>query len=324
MLSWPGEHRRHLLPHVLLFVAVLIWSGNTVISKIMLRQMTPEELALIRFSIGVLGFHLPVFLLVRRHSPTLDASDWRRLLIMGIVGAGTSMLLFTMGLNLMPATYVSLVQMTAPPLTALLAWLLFREILGWTRAAGTAIAFGGAAVLVSGGQLTDPQSGFLVGAALLIASQLTWAIYTLLGKPLIARRSPLIVMSAAHVFAVLSLWPLSVPIGGWGFLWHVGDWSIGIWLGMVYLGIVNTGLSQVMFLYALREVSTAQAVSYSYLQPPMTALMAMVVLGEQVAPLTLGCGAVIIFGLWLVNRPRGGRTRPATAVVARAPAGDAR
>jgi len=323
MLTWPGEHRRHLLPHALLLVAVLIWSGNTVISKIMLRQMTPEELALVRFSLGVLAFHLPVFLIVRRHGSALDPADWRRLLIMGAVGAGTSMLFFTMGLNLMPATYVSLVNMTAPPLTALLAWLLFREIIGWTRAAGTAIAFGGAAILVSGGQLANPQGGFLAGAALLIASQLAWAVYTLLGKPLIARRSPLIVMSAAHVFALLSLWPLSAPIGGWSFLWHMGDWSLGIWLGMVYLGIVNTGLSQVMFLYALREVSTAQAVSYSYLQPPMTALMAMVVLGEQVTLLTLGCGVVIIFGLWLVNRPRGGRARPVRAAVSRSRVGDA-
>lgn len=312
-----------MLPHALLFVAVLIWSGNTVISKIMLRELTPEELALVRFSLGVLGFHLPVFLVARRHSPPVDAADWRRLAIMGVIGAGTSMLFFTMGLNLMPATYVSLVQMTAPPLTALLAWLLFREILGWTRAAGTAIAFGGAAVLVSGGQLADPSGGFLAGAALLILSQVTWAIYTLLGKPLIARRSPLIVMSAAHVFALFSLWPLSVPMGGWSFLWHIGEWSPGIWLGMVYLGIVNTGLSQVMFLYALREVTTAQAVSYSYLQPPMTALMAMVVLGEQVTPLTLGCGVVIIFGLWLVNRPRGGRVRAAPVVVSRTPVGDA-
>src|SRR5438874_2030089 len=103
MLTWRGEHRRHLMPHLLLFVVLLI-------------------------------------------------------------------------------------QMTSPPLTALLAWLLFREVLGWTRAAGTAIAFGGAAVLVSGGQLADPNPGIFSGTALLIASQLSWAIYTLLGKPLLARR----------------------------------------------------------------------------------------------------------------------------------------
>src|SRR6266568_1341131 len=118
MLSWRGEHRRHLMPHVLLFVVVLIWSGNTILSKIVLRQLSPEELALVRFSFGVLAFHLPVLLIVLRHRPALEPREWRRLLIMGAGGAGTSMLLFTMGLNLMPATYVSLIQMTSPPLTA--------------------------------------------------------------------------------------------------------------------------------------------------------------------------------------------------------------
>jgi drug/metabolite transporter (DMT)-like permease len=64
-----------------------------------------------------------------------------------------------------------------------------------------------------------------------------------------------------------------------------------------------------MFLYALREVSSAQAVSYTYLQPPMTALMAMLALGEQPTPMTLACGVVILLGIWLVNRPRSVRKR---------------
>ena len=324
MLSGRGDTGRHWLPHILLFVVVLIWSGNTIISKVVLRQMTPEELALVRFSLGVLAFHLPVYLVVRRISAPLDSSEWRRLLIMGAVGAGTSMLFFTMALNLMPATYVSLIQMTGPPLTALLAWIMFREVLGWSRAAGTAMAFFGAAVLVSGGQIADSQPGLFLGTAFLIASQFAWALYTLLGKPLLARRSPLLVMSTAHVCALLSLWPLSIPIGGWDFIGHIQEWSTNIWLSLFYLAIVNTGLSQVMYLYALRDVSTAQAVSYTYLQPPMTALMAMAVLGEEVTPLTLACGVVIIFGLWLVNRPRRGRKRVAATVVSRPSVGDAR
>jgi hypothetical protein len=32
--------------------------------------------------------------------------------------------------------------------------------------------------------------------------------------------------------------------------------------------------------------------------------MAAAVLGEELTVLTLVCGALIIFGLWLVNRPR--------------------
>lgn len=322
MLSWPGEHQRRWLPHILLFLVVLIWSGNTVISKIVIREMQPVELALARFSLGVLAFHLPVFLIFRRLGPSLERAEWKRLLLMGVIGAGTSMLLFTLGLDLMPATYVSLVMMTGPGLTALLAWVMFREVLGWTRAAGSAIAFLGAAVLVSGGQLTDPQPGLFIGAVFLITSQLTWALYTLLGKPLLAKRMPLIVMSAAHVFALISLWPLSIPLGGWNFLWHVSSWTIDIWLSLFYLAIVNTGLSQVMYFYALRDVTTAQAVSYTYLQPAMTALMAMAALGEEITALTLASGAVIIFGLWLVNRPRGGRHSAPAPASSRARVGD--
>src|SRR5690349_20107583 len=125
MVSWPEEQHRRWLPHLLLFVVVLIWSGNTVISKIVIREMAPVELAVARFSLGVLAFHLPMFLVFRRIGPAPERYEWKRLLTMGVVGAGTSMLLFTLGLNLMPATYVSLVMMTGPALTALLAWVLF-------------------------------------------------------------------------------------------------------------------------------------------------------------------------------------------------------
>jgi drug/metabolite transporter (DMT)-like permease len=78
-----------------------------------------------------------------------------------------------------------------------------------------------------------------------------------------------------------------------------------------------------MFLYALREVSSAQAVSYTYLQPAMTAVMAMFALGEQVTVLTMACGVVILLGIWLVNRPRTTRRAvPATAPVRGAEAVD--
>jgi drug/metabolite transporter (DMT)-like permease len=308
MLSGPGDWRRRWLPHLLLFLVVLIWSGNTVISKLVLHEVSAPQLALVRFSLGVVAFHVPLLLLARRQAPRPRRDEWRRLVLIGAGGAGTSVLLFTIGLSYAPATYTSLITMIGPPLTALMAWVLFGEVLGWTRAIGSTIGFLGAALLVTGGQLAEPQPGLLVGTAFLVASQAAWAIYILFGKPLLAHRPPVLVMAASHVFALLSMWPLSVPIGGWDFIWQAAEWSAGVWLGVLYLAFVNTGLSQVMFLYALREVSAAQAVSYTYLQPAMTALMAMAVLSEQPTPLTLACGVVILLGLWLVNR---GRSRPA-------------
>jgi drug/metabolite transporter (DMT)-like permease len=307
MVSWRGAARRRWLPHLLLFLVVLIWSGNTVISKLVFSEVPPQQLALVRFSLGVLAFHLPIFLLLMRRGARLDQPDWWRLVLIGAVGAGTSVLLYTIGLSYAPATYASLISMIGPPLTALMAFVLFREVLGWTRALGTGIALGGAALLVTGGQLAEPNPHLLVGTAYLIASQAAWAIYILYGKPLLAHRPPLLILSGSHLFALLSVWPLSIPIGGWDFLWELTGWSAGVWIGILYLALLNTGLSQLMFMYALREVTSAQAVSYTYLQPPMTAVMAMLALNEQPTLMTLLCGMVILLGIWLVNRPRAAR-----------------
>jgi drug/metabolite transporter (DMT)-like permease len=315
MLSRRGDSWRHWLPHILLFVVVLIWSGNTVISKLVFSEVPAPQLALVRFSLGVLAFHLPIFLLLRRRGAHLDRPEWWRLVLIGAVGAGTSVLLYTIGLSYAPATYAALMSMIGPPLTALMAWFIFREVLGWTRAIGTAIALLGAALLVTGGQLAEPQPGLLVGTAYLIASQAAWAIYILYGKPLLAHRPPLLILSGSHLFALLSVWPLSVPIGGWDFIWSAANWSVGVWIGVLYLALLNTGLSQVMFMFALREVTSAQAVSYTYLQPPITALMAFVALGEEPTVMTFVCGAVILLGIWLVNRPRGSRRQPVPADV---------
>jgi drug/metabolite transporter (DMT)-like permease len=46
MLSGRGDSRRRWLPHLLLFVVVLIWSGNTVISKLVLHDAPAAQPAL--------------------------------------------------------------------------------------------------------------------------------------------------------------------------------------------------------------------------------------------------------------------------------------
>ena len=53
--AWP------LLPLGMLAVVVFLWSSNNIASKLMLRDMTPGLLYLVRSTIAVAIFHLPVF-----------------------------------------------------------------------------------------------------------------------------------------------------------------------------------------------------------------------------------------------------------------------
>ncbi len=304
MLAFPGDQRRRLLPHVLLFIVVLIWSSNTVVSKIALRDASPALLALVRISLAVLLVHLPILLVFLRIGPALRRDEWLRLVSIGTIGAATSATIYTFALSMTPATYAGLMQMTGPPLTALLAWLALGERMGRERAVGTTIAFVGAGLLATNGQLADPDPVILTGSALIVGSQIAWAYYTLASKPLLARRPPLLVLAGSHVFALLALWPATGLLGAWAELPTILDWSWGLWLGVAYLAFGTTALSQVMYIFALRELSAAQAISYTYLQPVLTALLAALVLDEQPTALTFVCGGTILFGLWLVNRPR--------------------
>src|SRR6185295_18603073 len=114
MLTRRGDFWRRWLPHILLFLVVLIWSGNTVVSKLAFAEVSPPQLALVRFSLAVLAFHLPLFLLLQRRGMHLTKRELWRLVLIGAGGAGTSVLSYTIGLSYTPATYTSLISMTGP------------------------------------------------------------------------------------------------------------------------------------------------------------------------------------------------------------------
>lgn len=299
-----GTDRRAVLPLLLLLIVVFIWSSNTIVSKVALREASPALLALVRFSLAALLLHLPGLLIMRRHATGFKRQEVGRLAITGMLGAASSVLLFTLGIATTPATYAGLILMTAPIWTALISWLVLGERLGRARSAGMAFAFAGAGVLATGGELEAPNLDLMIGSAYLLAAQVCWGGYTLMSKPLLRRHPPLVVLAAAHLFAVAALWPATALLGAWAELPGLLDWSLGTWLAVGYMVVFVTGVSQAMYVYGLREVSASQAISFMYLQPVFTAILAALVLDERPTPLTFVCGALILAGLWLVNRPQ--------------------
>ncbi len=306
MSPTPGSPNggRSSLPLALLAVVVLIWASNSIVTKLALRETTPALLAVVRFSLATTCFHLPLFLTMRRLGPQLEPWEWLRLGAVGVLGQASSTLLFTIGISMTTATFAGLMLMTGPLWTALLAWLVLGEGLGRARAVGMCVAFAGAGVLATGGRLEAVDPPVMLGSAYLMAAQLAWGGYTLMAKPLLARHPPLLVVAAANVFAMLALWPSTALLGAWTDLPRVVDWPASTWLAVLYLVIFTGAGSQVLYIYALRDVSASQAISFMYLQPIFTVALAAVVLAERPTLLTLYCGALILFGLWLVNRPR--------------------
>ncbi len=318
------------LPLVMLTLVVLIWSSNNIVTKLVLQDSTPALLTLVRFTMTTVLFWGPAFLVIRHLGQPLTRGNWIRLSIAAVTGYALSAMMFMVGISMTTATYAALMMMTGPLWTAVLERLFVGTRISLLQAAGMVIAFSAAAFLATGGSLGDADMRLLIGSLLLIGCQTSWGGYTILTKPLLARRPPLVIVSAASIIATPAIWGGTGVQGAWGDLGLVMNWSSMTWVGVVYLVFIAGVLSQVLYAYGLRDVSASQAMAFTYLMPVFTAFFAALFLDEQITLTTVICGAAIVFGLWLVNSNRAPapshsrrpaeRPEPAESVPAAAPA----
>jgi drug/metabolite transporter (DMT)-like permease len=74
------------------------------------------------------------------------------------------------------------------------------------------------------------------------------------------------------------------------------------WIGILFLGIFCSGLAYIAWYDALQALSAAQTGVFLYIEPLVAVVVAFFVLGETITRVSLVGGAVILFGVWLVNR----------------------
>ena len=74
------------------------------------------------------------------------------------------------------------------------------------------------------------------------------------------------------------------------------------WIAILFLGIFCSGLAYIAWYDALQALSAAQTGVFLYIEPLVAVAVAAIVLAEPVTWASLLGGAVILIGVWLVNR----------------------
>ena len=292
------------LPLVGLLLTVLVWSGNSIVSKIIMREASPVLVSLVRFQLVGALFYIPVFLALHRGSQRFSRDEWPRLILLGLIGTTGSQVLFMIGLRTTPASEAGIYQIVTPIFVVILAWFWIGERLGRVRIAGIAVACIGAVVLLTDGGARGIGTGDLIGALLILISNACWGVYTVLSKPLVARRSPLLVLTAANLTAMVVIWPIAALLGALPELPGVMHWSPTAWLVMLYLVALTGTTSQWLYAWTIRELGPSRVSAALYLKPLSVTLLAVGFLGEEPGLVTLISALLIFAGVWLVNRPQ--------------------
>jgi drug/metabolite transporter (DMT)-like permease len=178
--------------------------------------------------------------------------------------------------------------------------LFLGERITWRQAVGLAIAFGGLAVIVLWGGGQAIVWGDVPYALITLLASICWAIYTVLGKALVARHPPLLVTGMSIMFAGL----FSLVFVGPDLLTRLSVAPPPFWLAALSLALLSSVLAFVVWFGALERMPATRVAGFTYLVPLFAVVFGLLLLGEPIPPALVAGVGILVVGVWLVNRHR--------------------
>jgi drug/metabolite transporter (DMT)-like permease len=218
-------------------------------------------------------------------------------LSLGVLG---NHLLTLFGLRYVEAAVGGVIIGAAPAITALLSSLLIRDLPFRVVALGCAVSFGGVMLVSSTGQGNEGGANPWLGGTLVVLAQVCWALYSIGGRRIMERFSPLTVNWTTLLFSLLPQVPL---------LWTdqkamtAGVDSVvpSAWVAVAFLIVFPTALGQQAWLYGVKGVGPSRAGIFINLIPVSALLLSVGILGEMLDAVKIAGIALILAGVWLVN-----------------------
>jgi drug/metabolite transporter (DMT)-like permease len=211
----------------------------------------------------------------------------------GVTGTTAYQLFLNWGEEHVAAGAASLLVVSAPVFSVLLASVFLAEPVTRMIAAGSAIALAGCAIVA----LAGGRAGFTASAFAVLAAAAVQGTYHMAIKPLLRRYTGLEVATYAIVAGVVFALPL-IPAAAPAIV-HA---RFGALAAAAFLGLLPSALGFVIWGYAVARLPIAVATAALYFVPPVTLVVAFVWLGEVPRPIAVVGGAVTVLGVALINR----------------------
>jgi drug/metabolite transporter (DMT)-like permease len=282
-------------------IAVIVWGASFVATKISLRYLLPDTVVWMRFAIGV--FILGITVLVQGEFHLPERKDWMYLGLLGFLGITLHQWLQSTALVSARATTTGWIVSTSPIFIALLGWITLKEGLRLLEWSGIFLSAFGVLLVVTRGDFSRLATGVFgnVGDLLILVSAINWAVFSVL-----SRRGLKKYPATSMMFHVMTIgWILSSILffirGG---LTQIRAIPWDGWAAIIFLGVFCSGLAYILWYNALKTLPAAQTGAFLYLEPIVTVGVASVILKEDVNLIMLLGGALILAGVWLVNRKK--------------------
>ena len=292
----------------MLGVLALTWGIAFVGIKELLHELSPSTLTILRFAIADVCL-LVVLAAVPSTRPRFERRDLWRVVVLGITGVPGYHLALNWGEQRTSASIAALIVATAPVMVALGSAVILRERVTARRSLGIALAFAGVAVLAAASR-GDGTSTSFTGVFVGMLAPVSWAVYTIVAKPLTERASSLQLTAAGMLIGSVAL----VPFVSGHTIREIGELSFSGWAWMLQLAVGSSVLGYFLFTWALARLEATKVAVFLYGVPVVAIVSAWLILDEPVGVSVLAAAALVITGVVLAQQERV-RSEPAAVLL---------
>jgi drug/metabolite transporter (DMT)-like permease len=284
-----------------LTIAAALWGGLYVVSAATFAAIPPVTLSVLRLAVGVATLSIAF-----RGDLGFGQTSTPRVLGAGLIVAVTMTLQFV-GTSLTGAAEGALLTTTTPAFVLLFGAALDRQRVAIGAWVGVAFALAGVAAIASrdrafGGLAGPVIAGVpapLVGDVLLVGAAAAWALFSHVGKPLVASVGAFRAILQASVVGIVLLVPL-VPVELSAT--PLAPPSAPSILAVLYLGVFATALAWSLWYRGFADARASVSAAAFFAQPVVGATLGVILLGERLdgtflaGALAIGVGVLAIVG----------------------------
>lgn len=288
---WPG--------FVMAILGAVAFSGKAIIVKLAYRYGV-DAVTLIMYR---MLFALPMFLLLSwwsgRGKPALTRRDWLVVSGLGFSGYYLASFLDFAGLQYITAGLERLILYLNPTLVLALGVVLFKQKVTRRQLISLAVSYCGV-LLVFGHEVTLLGSDVALGAALVFASMVSYALYLVYSgeevKRLGALRLTGIATSIACVLCIAQFFVLR-PVS-----------AMAVAPEVIWLSVLNATLCTfcpvLLVMMAIERIGAPMTTQVGMFGPLSTILMGIVILGEPFTAWVAAGTVLVLAGIWLLAKWR--------------------
>lgn len=296
-----------LRAYSLLFLTCIIWGIAGPIIKLTLNKIPVDLFILYRFFISsIVALIILKFQRIKFPKKFIDIIE---LLIFCVLSSSVQLGLLFWGTSLTSLLNMSLIQLFGPLLLVLSGYFFLKDRITHQEKIGTFIAFLGALFIGIGPLIGNSDGkGGLTGNILIFLSLVVGATCGVIAKHLMRKGiSPSLLANLSFIVGFLTILPFVIYKSGVGYTLSLLDnTDFLVWAGIFYMAIMSGNLAYILNNIGQKSIELSEAAPFAYLYPIISAVLAVIVLGEKFTGIIVFGSVITILGIviaeWKIKR----------------------